>query len=254
MMKCSVLAVGLGIVSSFTIPIPALGDLTIDSSDEDNPLIQALELRQKREEQKLQNIFHIHHDVVLEPQIPDTPTAKTTPNTTATHKATATAKAVATVPGHGDDYPYKTSACVNAPEGRVVVQESPLGTYICQCTDFVLWRLNQAAGGDSKNIKFVKPKTSLNAYNFPGAFANHKQDSEPQLGDVAVMFPGSNGATSAGHVAYVVAVNKSKGTVTVEQYNWATTENKMTGLSYSKVEHPKNYYSTYIHFGLHPKS
>ncbi|MBE1488307.1 CHAP domain-containing protein [Plantactinospora soyae] len=87
--------------------------------------------------------------------------------------------------------------------------------YKGQCTSFVAWRLN-----DRNNIAFHNYYRSVhwgNAYNWENAArsAGITVNSTPRVGSVAQTDSGS------GHVAWVAAVH-SDGTVTVEEYNYAT--------------------------------
>ncbi|OLE29557.1 MAG: hypothetical protein AUG44_03645 [Actinobacteria bacterium 13_1_20CM_3_71_11] len=76
-----------------------------------------------------------------------------------------------------------------------------------------------------------------NASAWTGAYV----DATPHAGDVAQWDPGHNGAGSAGHVAYVAAVN-SDGSVTVNEYNWGNFH-RLNVRTF-----PANTPSRYLHF------
>ncbi|MFT4147565.1 MAG: transglycosylase family protein [Micrococcaceae bacterium] len=188
-------------------------------------------------------------DIQTSSSIVDSTSSSTTVDTEEIENATKDGKLLEDKVGKGDDYPFKVSGCENAVSGTLIAESSPLGTWVCQCTDFVLWRLNQAAGGDEDNIKFKNTNSELYAYDFPKAYKNYEQDTSPRVGDVAVKLANSKGAGEMGHVAYVVKVDKTEKTVTVEQYNTPTESNNNTGLSYSEDEYSIDDFDTYIHFG-----
>jgi surface antigen len=86
------------------------------------------------------------------------------------------------------------------------------GYYQGECVSFASW----AVRSDGRDHS-ASPDNLGNADAWAGAYV----DGTPHVGDVAQWDAGRNGAGSAGHVAYVAAVNDD-GTVRVWEYNWGT--------------------------------
>jgi surface antigen len=86
------------------------------------------------------------------------------------------------------------------------------GYYQGECVSFAAWAV-RTDGRDHT----ASPDNLGNAADWTGAYV----DPTPHEGDVAQWDAGHDGAGSAGHVAYVAAVN-SDGTVRVWEYNWGT--------------------------------
>jgi surface antigen len=84
------------------------------------------------------------------------------------------------------------------------------GYYQGECVSFAAWAVRTDGRAHTKLPDFMG-----NANQWTGTTVN----TTPQVGDVAQWDGGRNGAGSAGHVAYVTAVN-TNGTVTVAEYNW----------------------------------
>jgi surface antigen len=84
------------------------------------------------------------------------------------------------------------------------------GYYEGECVSFAAWAVRTDGRAHTKLPDFL-----ANANQWTGATAS----TTPHVGDVAQWDAGRNGAGSAGHVAYVTAVN-SNGTVTIAEYNW----------------------------------
>src|SRR5207244_2238746 len=81
------------------------------------------------------------------------------------------------------------------------------GYYQGECVSFAAWALRTDGRAHTKSTDFL-----ANANQWTGAYV----DATPHVGDVAQWDAGRNGAGSAGHVAYVTAVN-TNGTVTVAE-------------------------------------
>jgi surface antigen len=84
------------------------------------------------------------------------------------------------------------------------------GYYQGECVSFAAWAVRTDGRAHTK-----LPDYLANANQWTGASI----DTTPRVGDVAQWDAGRNGAGSAGHVAYVTAVN-TNGTVTIAEYNW----------------------------------
>ncbi len=118
----------------------------------------------------------------------------------------------------GDDYPWP-----NAPTKADGGGLSPLGYYYRECVDFVAWRLNRDAGITTAPWKYTWSRlTPLggDAKDWEKNWISHgwTVSQTPVPGSVAWWHTSNSGL---GHVAYVQAVN-SNGTVTLEEYNWAS--------------------------------
>ncbi len=111
-----------------------------------------------------------------------------------------------------ESYPYAHSA----PD-----KPDRWGFYTRECTSFVAWRLNQA-GIALRDHDYPAPGIHWgDAAHWADAArqAGIPVDRTPVPGAVAQFPPGVDGASSHGHVAWVLQVN-ADGTVTVEDYNW----------------------------------
>jgi surface antigen len=84
------------------------------------------------------------------------------------------------------------------------------GSYQGECVSFAAWAVRTDGRAHTKSTDFLG-----NANLWTGAYV----DTTPQVGDIAQWDAGRNGAGSAGHVAYVTAVN-TNGTITITEYNW----------------------------------
>lgn len=111
---------------------------------------------------------------------------------------------------------------------------SPLGMYNRECVDFVLWRINQAAGTTSAPFKYTNSNFrgdgqllgSANSVDGGGGFLYSWKDGwdvkgwpsgkTPQVG--SVVYYGPEPRNPYGHVAWVKAVN-ADGTFLEEGYN-----------------------------------
>ncbi|KAK0701198.1 CHAP domain-containing protein, partial [Apiosordaria backusii] len=106
-----------------------------------------------------------------------------------------------------NDYPYKCS-CGG---------EDPWRYFKCQCTSFVVWRINERLGikfhNQYKGVNWGNANSWDEAARATGVTVN----STPKPGSIA-----QTNAGSFGHVAWVTAVGSD--TVTLEEYNWATKE------------------------------
>ena len=101
-----------------------------------------------------------------------------------------------------------------------------------ECVSFAAWAVRTDGRAHTKSPDFMG-----NASAWTGAYV----DTTPHAGDVAQWDPGHNGAGSAGHVAYVAAVN-SDGSVTVNEYNWGNFH-RLNVRTF-----PANTPSRYLHF------
>jgi surface antigen len=113
-----------------------------------------------------------------------------------------------------NDYP---SYLANAAKDSLV---DPWDFYNRECTSFVAWRLNNDEG-----IAFTNHYEGAhfgNAYQWAGAAESVgiPVNGTPAPGSVAVYPSSLPGSGGNGHVAFVLSVNASAGTVTVEEYNF----------------------------------
>lgn len=93
------------------------------------------------------------------------------------------------------------------------------GYYEGECTSFAAWAIRSDGRSHTKS-----PDWLGNADSWTGATST----SVPYVGEVAQWDPYVNGAGSAGHVAYVAAVNTDD-TITIDEYNWLDSYNGDTG-------------------------
>jgi surface antigen len=116
--------------------------------------------------------------------------------------------------GGVNDYP---SNLASAPKDSVI---DPWDFYNRECTSFVAWRLNHNEGisftNHYKGAHFGDAYTWASAAESLGIPVN----GTPTPGSVAVYPSSLAGSGGAGHVAYVLSVNNSAGTVTLEEYNF----------------------------------
>ena len=113
-----------------------------------------------------------------------------------------------------NDYPYANSS----PDGV-----DAWNLYTRECTSFVAWRLNHDMGIPFSN-QYRNPAGGWgNADHWADAAASAgiAVDGAPAPRSVAAWSPYVRGAGWAGHVAFVMSVN-GDGTITVEEYNWAS--------------------------------
>ncbi|MEV4759541.1 CHAP domain-containing protein [Micromonospora sp. NPDC049559] len=89
------------------------------------------------------------------------------------------------------------------------------GYYAGECTSFAAWAVR------NDNIASRSPDWRGNADMWDDDRGTVSVVSTPRVGDVAQWDPYRNEAGSAGHVAYVSAVN-GDGTVQIQEYNWGT--------------------------------
>ncbi|PTX50346.1 CHAP domain-containing protein [Melghirimyces profundicolus] len=115
----------------------------------------------------------------------------------------------------------------------------PWGFYNRQCTSFVAWRLNRDGIDFSNTMKGGKFGNASN-WDDNARKIGYAVNDTPTVGSVAQWNPGAGGAGSAGHVAYVTAVNGSQ--VTVEEYNWEVDH------GFSKRTVDASEVSNFIHF------
>lgn len=127
--------------------------------------------------------------------------------------------------GKGDDLPWSHAPILTA---------SPLGMFNRECVDFVLWRMNQAAGTTKAPYKFTNSNFrgdgqllgSANSIDSSGNFLYSWKDGwdvkgwpsgkTPKVG--SVVYYGPQPGNPYGHVAWVKALN-SDGTFLEEGYN-----------------------------------
>jgi len=136
-----------------------------------------------------------------------------------------------------NDYPYASSA---------VDQVDRWNFYTRECTSFVAWRINNDA-----HVAFSNQYGGVtwgNAGNWANAArqAGVPVDTQPVVGSVAVFPGGVDGAGSYGHVAWVTGVGN--GTITVEDYNFASPANGNTYYNYGQHSVATAGLS-FIHFG-----
>ncbi|KAK4211183.1 CHAP-domain-containing protein [Rhypophila decipiens] len=131
-----------------------------------------------------------------------------------------------------NDYPYKNSCSAN--KGI-----DPWNYFRCNCTSFVAWRINKRLGIKFHNKWRGADWGNANEWDEAAKKSKVKINKTPKVGSIA-----QTNAGKKGHVAWVVAVNKDKGTVTVEEYNWNTD------LGYGKRTVDKGKFQHYIHLEL----
>jgi surface antigen len=114
-----------------------------------------------------------------------------------------------------NDYPYASSTPDTVDSWNFYTRE---------CTSFVAWRINNDLGIPFTN-QYGNPAGGRwgNAEHWDDAAASIglAVDGNPAAHSVAVWNPYVGGTGSAGHVAFVMSVN-GDGTITVEEYNWAS--------------------------------
>ena len=111
-------------------------------------------------------------------------------------------------------------------------------------TQRTLTELDGALAIRSDGLPHAKSPDFLgNANQWTGASSS----SAPHVGDIAQWDPNVNGAGSAGHVAYVAAVN-SDSTITVDEYNWLDSYDNYTGHALSIRTIPASAPSRYLRF------
>lgn len=135
-------------------------------------------------------------------------TSSTTTSTTTT-TTTTTAPAPVTSPA-----PVVTAPTYNATNYPWPAQDGWVGDghgyWEGECVSFVAWAIRTDGRPHTKS-----PDKLGDASAWTGAYV----DATPQVGDAAQWDANTHGAGSAGHIAYVTAVN-SDGTITVNEYNW----------------------------------
>lgn len=114
-----------------------------------------------------------------------------------------------------DDYPYRGTAN----------KLDPWGFYSGYCTSFTAFRLSQEGVVlHGASLKGPNGKTAFfgngGSWDAAAASIGYVVDAHPTVGSVAVWHGGEDGAWTGGHVAYVMAVDRS-GNATVEEYNWS---------------------------------
>jgi len=110
--------------------------------------------------------------------------------------------------GMVDDYPYR-----GATSGI-----DPWNFYKGQCTSFAAWRIVDRKNANFSNSFKGQHWGNANHWDEAARAAGITVNNTPTVGSVA-----QSDAGSYGHVAWVAAVN-SDGTVTVEEYNYASPD------------------------------
>ena len=114
----------------------------------------------------------------------------------------------------GNDYPWP---------GASMNQYSPLQFYYRNCTDYVAWRINEARGGSTSNIKFDWGSLGFSSgqgdakdWASAASARGYRVDGIPNLGAVAWW-----GTGDYGHVAIVGSISGDEDSIIVEEYNRA---------------------------------
>jgi surface antigen len=128
-------------------------------------------------------------------------TTTSTTTTTSAPVATTTTPVVTAPTYNAGNYPWQ------AQDGWV---SDGHGYWQGECVSFVAWAVRTDGRPHTKS-----PDKLGNASAWTGAYV----DATPHVGDAAQWDSNTHGAGSAGHIAYVTAVN-SDGTITVNEYNW----------------------------------
>ena len=114
-----------------------------------------------------------------------------------------------------NDYPWASAACgANNPAN--------CSYSIRNCTDFAMWRIRHDLGVGCLFLGNAKE------WGIKAAGAGYRVDGNPALGSILQLDGGVNGASSDGHVAFVLGVGPGSfyglsagaGQVVCEQYNW----------------------------------
>ncbi|MFT4245466.1 MAG: CHAP domain-containing protein [Micrococcaceae bacterium] len=129
-----------------------------------------------------------------------------------------------------DDYPYKDRC--NASTEDLIQEATQFGGWICQCVDFVSFRVNKAMGWkEGETVKFTG---AGNANQWESALSSRSGwtvNDTPRVGAVAIWNTGTYG-----HVAMVSKVEEDGKTIEVEQYNFSNSQTGNKPLRYSKVK------------------
>ncbi len=110
-------------------------------------------------------------------------------------------------------YPYATASRVG-----------PWGFYTRHSTDYVAWRFYERDVSFSAHMRGPNGKTGH--FGDPGTWARNaaaigfRVDQAPRAGSIAHWAGGEQGASSAGHVAYVEGVN-ADGSVVISEFDWS---------------------------------
>lgn len=110
-------------------------------------------------------------------------------------------------------YPYATATRIG-----------PWGFYTRHSTDYVAWRFFERDVAFSADM--MGPSGKTGHFGDPGTWAANaavigfKVDGAPRAGSIAHWGGGEQGASSAGHVAYVDRVN-ADGSVVISEFDWS---------------------------------
>lgn len=122
--------------------------------------------------------------------------------------STTTTSDVNSLEARADDYPYSGGQCGSVDKWNY---------YACQCTSFVAWRVNDRLGINFHNQYKGYNWGNANTWDEAAKATGVKINSTPKKGAIA-----QSNAGGYGHVAWVSKVSGNK--VTVEEYNYATSE------------------------------
>lgn len=126
---------------------------------------------------------------------------------------------LAVMGGCTDDLPWRHTLPAGTP--------SPIGMFSCECTDFVLWRLNRAVDALQGEWKFDNRRMLLgNAENWLSAWLRlgWPIGYAPRQGSVAWFSSGQQGYGALGHVAWVTELRCRQ--IFIEEYVGLAYRNK----------------------------
>jgi surface antigen len=121
-------------------------------------------------------------------------------------------------------YPYPAANIYNPSNPSDSSTIDPWNFYNRECTSYAAWKLNNAAGTTTAPYFFSNHMLGghfgdAGNWSANAATLGYTVNSTPAVGAIAQWNAGEPGGGSAGHVAYVEAVN-SDGTVAVSEYNY----------------------------------
>jgi len=119
-----------------------------------------------------------------------------------------------------DTYPYSGANIYNPNNPSDPSTIDPWNFYNRECTSYVAWKLNEAAGKTFfSNRMLGEHFGDAGNWSVNAAKLGYATNSTPAIGAVAQWNASEPGASKAGHVAYVEALN-SDGTVVISEYNY----------------------------------
>jgi surface antigen len=128
-----------------------------------------------------------------------------------------------------DTYPYPAANIYNPNNPSDPSTIDPWNFYNRECTSYIAWKLNQAAGTTTTPYFFFNSMQGGHWGDAGNWSANatalgYTVNATPAVGAIAQWNAGEPGGGTEGHVAFVVEVN-SDGTVAVSEYNYHLDHN-----------------------------